>query len=160
MGQTQDQRMQRFAGGCFCGQLRYVAAGAPSVTGHCYCTDCQKVSGSGFIPFMSFPASAIGFQGRARQLVSPAARGGNTTRNFCPDCGSLVFGGEMGKSEAFTVYAGSLDDTSLFEPRIALFESARPHWALLPPSITTVFARMPGDNSGSSNVNGRGLKTV
>lgn len=140
---SDDRGTPRFTGGCLCGQLRYEATGAPSGSGHCYCGDCRKVSGSGFIPFMNFPSGAIRFSGRARQLVSPAARGGVATRNFCAECGSLVFGGELDKSDSFTVYAGSLDDASLFQPRIAIFASHRPHWALLPACITEVYARMP-----------------
>jgi hypothetical protein len=135
----------RFTGGCFCGTLRYEAQGSPLSAGHCYCADCQKVSGSGFIPFLLFPSSAIRFTGRTRQLISTAANGGITTRNFCSTCGSLVFGGEPDRSDSFTVYAGSLDDASLFNPRIAIFASCRPAWALLPASITRVFARMPAD---------------
>lgn len=135
----------RFTGGCLCGSLRYEATGAPLETGHCYCADCQKVSGSGFIPFMTFPAAAIRFSGLTRQLGSDAANGNITTRNFCLDCGSLVFGGELGKSTSFTVYAGSLDDPALFEPKIAIFASNRPPWAPLAASITKVHARMPGD---------------
>lgn len=141
---TAEFLIARYTGSCLCGQLRYVAEGAPSSTGHCYCADCQKVCGSGFIPFMNFPASSICFKGGARQLVTRAAPGRIATRNFCVDCGSLVFGGEIGKSDSFTVYAGSLDDPSLFEPRMAIFASHRPPWAPLPPSITQVFARMPG----------------
>ncbi|RYD89156.1 MAG: aldehyde-activating protein, partial [Sphingomonadales bacterium] len=36
-----------FTGGCLCGAVRYEAAGEPIVSGHCYCSDCRKASGSG-----------------------------------------------------------------------------------------------------------------
>ncbi len=39
-----------FTGGCLCGQVRYEALGDPIYAGHCYCADCRKASGSGFIP--------------------------------------------------------------------------------------------------------------
>jgi hypothetical protein len=148
---SHDPGAQHYTGGCFCGNLRYVAQGAPLNSGHCYCADCQKVSGSGFVPFMLFPASRIRFSGRARQLVSRAGNGGIATRNFCWTCSSLVFGGERDRSDHFTVYAGSLDDASLFEPRIAIFTRSRPDWASLPDSITQVFARMPGDNGSADS---------
>src|SRR5271166_4023998 len=97
-------------GGCLCGALRYEADGDPSLAGYCCCADCRKASGSGFIPFMGFPSSAVRFSGQTRQFVSKAVRGGNAVRNFCPVCGCLVFGGDVGKDESFTIYAGSLDD--------------------------------------------------
>jgi hypothetical protein len=148
---TSDPGAQRYTGGCFCGNLRYEAQGAPLATGHCYCADCQKVSGSGFLPFMLFPAGRIRITGRTRQLVSRAANGGIATRNFCWTCGSLVFSGEPDKSDQFTVYAGTLDDASLFHPRIAIFTRSRPDWASLPDSITKVFARMPGDTGSTDS---------
>ncbi len=41
-------------GGCLCGALRYEANAAPTFMGYCCCDDCQKASGSGFIPFVGF----------------------------------------------------------------------------------------------------------
>ena len=133
---------KRYSGGCLCGALRYEAVGEPRGTGHCYCSDCQKASGSGFIPFMGFASSAVRFTGEARQFRSKAARGGDAVRNFCPICSSLVFGGEIGKSDSYTIYAGSLDDPSAFQPKIAIFASRRPPWAIIPDGLT-VFETMP-----------------
>ena len=52
-------QMRFESGGCLCGQPLYEADGAPMFQGHCYCCDCRKTSGSGFIPFMGFPARAL-----------------------------------------------------------------------------------------------------
>jgi hypothetical protein len=141
--------LRRFRGGCLCGALRYEAEGEPLYAGHCYCADCRKASGSGFIPFLGFAAAAVRFVGKSRTFTSPAANGGDATRNFCPVCCSLVFGGVTGASESFTIYAGSLDDPSLFEPKVAIFAQSRPDWAVLPPGLT-VFERMPGDGGSAS----------
>ncbi len=103
----------RYTGGCLCGALRYEAEGEPLNAGLCYCTDCQKASGSGFVPFLGFASSALRFSGRSSPFVSKSADGGDATRNFCPVCSSLVFGGVLGESDFFTLYAGSLDDRSL-----------------------------------------------
>jgi hypothetical protein len=64
-------------------------------------------------------------------------------RNFCPACGGLVFGGEIGRDESHTLYAGSLDDPGLFRPTLAIFVRDRPQWAPLPPGLT-LFDEMPG----------------
>ena len=132
----------RYSGGCLCGALRYEARGAPRFTGLCYCTDCQKASGSGFIPFMGFASSAVRFTGPTRQFVSKAARGTDAVRNFCSTCGSLVFGGIVGQDSMHTIYAGSLDDRSRFQPKIAIFARSRPEWAIIPPGVT-VYETMP-----------------
>ncbi|HLY56098.1 MAG TPA: GFA family protein [Stellaceae bacterium] len=127
--------MPRYTGGCLCGALRYEAEGEPSMTGHCYCADCRKASGSGFIPFMGFASSAVRFTDETRQFRSPSARGTVAVRNYCPICGGLVFGGEVGKDESHTIYAGSLDDPSVFHPRVAIFTAGRPDWALIPSGL-------------------------
>jgi hypothetical protein len=133
---------KRFTGGCLCGALRYEATGEPRGTGLCYCTDCQKASGSGFIPYMGFAASAVRFTGQVRQTRAKAARGGVSIRNFCAECSSLVFGGDIGKSEGYIIYAGSLDDPTAFQPQRAIFTSKRPPWAIIPDGLT-VFEAMP-----------------
>ena len=134
---------KRFTGGCLCGQVRYEAVGEPTLMGHCYCADCRKASGSGFIPFMGFAASAVRFSGETLQFRSKAFRGGEAVRNSCPVCGGLVFGGEVGIDDSHTIYAGSLDDPSLFKPKIAIFTRDRPAWATLPEGLT-VFETLPG----------------
>ncbi len=133
----------RTTGGCLCGALRYEAFGQPIGSGHCYCADCRRASGSGFIPFMGFKAEAVRFAGEARQFHSKAANGNDAVRNRCANCMSLVFGGEIGKTDLYTLYAGSLDDPSAFHPTIAIFAEGRPPWAIIPPGFK-VFDRMPG----------------
>ena len=125
----------RYAGGCLCGALRYVVDGAPLHMGHCYCADCRKASGSGFIPFMAFAASAVQLTGETEVYESPSARSTTATRNFCPRCHSLVMGGAIGKDTTYNIYAGSVDDPSLFHPTIAVFTRGRPEWAVIPPTL-------------------------
>jgi hypothetical protein len=137
-----NSEAKRYTGGCLCGALRYEAVGEPLGSGHCYCVDCRRASGSGFIPFMGFKADAVRFTGEARQFRSKAANGGEAVRNRCAVCMSLVFGGEIGKSDSYTLYAGSLDDPSAFHPTIAIFAAGRPPWAIIPPGFT-VFERAP-----------------
>ncbi len=132
-----------FTGGCLCGALRFEARGDPLFAGHCYCGDCRKASGSGFIPFIGFARAAVRFTGEVRQYRSPSARGTVSVRNFCAFCNSLVYGGERDISESFTVYAGALDDPSLFHPAIAIFTRGRPEWAALPEGMTC-FEGAPG----------------
>ena len=122
-------------GGCLCGAVRYSATAAPLHAGLCYCADCRKASGSGFIPFMGFAASTLTISGATRPSEVPSFSGGTATRNHCARCGSLVFGGVPGTSESFTIYAGSLDDPSSFHPRIALFVRDRPAWAEVRPDL-------------------------
>jgi hypothetical protein len=132
----------RYSGGCLCGAVRYEAIDEPIVTGHCHCRDCQKASGSGFIPFMLFDAAAVRFTGETVQVRSTAMRGTDAVRNRCARCGSLVFGGIVGVDGEHTVYAGTLDDPSRFMPAVAIFTRDRPEWVTLPAGVLS-FETMP-----------------
>jgi hypothetical protein len=137
MTDAMTKNTKRYTGGCLCGALRYEAEGEPKLAGHCYCADCRKASGSGFVPFMGFPSDAVRFSGQSLKFTSKAENGNDAVRNSCPVCGSLVFGGEVGKAKIFTIYAGSLDDPSLFHPTVAVFIRDHPSWAVIPPDLTT-----------------------
>ena len=76
------------------------------------------------------------------RTIPKAASGADGVRNSCAVCGSLVFGGEIGKDDEFTIYAGSLDDPSSFRPTVAIFTRGRPVWAVIPPELA-VFEAMP-----------------
>jgi hypothetical protein len=132
----------RVTGGCLCGALRYEVSGEPLFAGLCFCEDCRKASGSGFIPFMGVAGSTLTLTGESRSSEVKAFRGGVATRNHCSRCGGLVFGGVRDESDSFTIYAGSLDDPSQFRPQIAIFASRRPDWAVIPEGLT-VFDEMP-----------------
>lgn len=133
---------QILTGGCLCGALRYEARGAPSFAGHCYCEDCRKASGSGFVPFMGYLASAVTITGEALTHRHDLGGGRKAERNSCAVCGSLVFGGVRGVASSHTIYAGTLDDPAQFEPRMAIFTRGKPGWALIPPGLT-VYERGP-----------------
>jgi hypothetical protein len=133
---------RKHTGGCLCGAVRYEARGEPSMMGYCYCKDCQKASGSGFIPFMNFQADQLSFTGKTLEFTSASIRGTPAVRNSCPVCGGLVFGGVVGVDTAHTIYAGSLDDAAAFQPKVAIFTRDRPAWSPLPEGLTA-FETMP-----------------
>jgi len=132
---------KRYTGGCLCGAVRWEAEGPPAFQGVCFCRDCRRASGSGFVPFMGYPAGALSIRGRTTLYQSPSVKG-VAARNSCPACGGLVFGGIVGQDDQHTIYAGTLDDASLFKPTIAIFVKDRPHWAPLPPGLVC-FEAMP-----------------
>jgi hypothetical protein len=130
------------AGGCLCGALRYEAQGEPMFAGYCCCDDCQKASGSGFAPFLGFPASTLRITGATRSHMLKHTDGREAVRNACASCGSLVFGGIYGKDAMHTIYVGTLDDPSLFKPGMAINVKFKPGWVILPPDIPQ-FEGMP-----------------
>jgi len=134
---------EKITGGCLCGQLRYEATGAQH-QGLCFCADCRKASGSGFIPFIGFKAGTIKFKGKVALHQMRHTDGRVAERNFCPQCGGLVFGGKPGNARGHTVYAGSLDDPSLFKPKMAIFVRDKPDWVVIPAGLVLFDGMPPG----------------
>ncbi len=126
---------ERRTGGCLCGRLRWEAQGAPLYEGLCCCEDCRRASGSAFVGFQNYPADRARITGEVRESVARARHGGAAVRSACATCGSLVFGGRRGVDHQHTLYAGSLDDPTLFRPTLAIFAAHRAAWAPLPEGI-------------------------
>jgi hypothetical protein len=127
-------------GGCLCGAIRYEVTGAPSYSGLCFCPDCRKSSGSAFVGFMGFDGEKFKLTGtgETRLFYGKSATGGERVINFCPDCGSHLFGGVYKKDTSHTIYVGSLDSEFVgdFDPKMAIFTGQRPEWAKLECKMT------------------------
>ena len=111
--------MQRYTGGCLCGNVRIVASGAPYRVGLCHCLDCRKIHGALFHASAIFPADAVTIEGDTRDYKG---------RFFCPHCGSTVFGRSADEVE---VNIGSLDAIDQLKPTYELWTIRREAW--LPP---------------------------
>jgi len=111
--------MERFAGGCQCGVVRFVASGMPYRVGICHCLDCRKHHGALFHASAIFPESAVKVDGETHNYKG---------RHFCPTCGSSVFGRSGGEIE---VNLGSLDGPDQLKPTYELWTIRRESW--LPP---------------------------
>jgi hypothetical protein len=129
-------------GGCLCGAVRYEADGEPLYSGMCFCEDCRRASGGGCVAYMAYRRDAFRVKGETRQVLTELGPERVATRNICPACGSLLFGGVYGVSEQHTVYAGTLDDPSLFHPTHAIMTRGKPDWALIPAGLD-VYEGMP-----------------
>ena len=108
--------MDRFTGGCFCGDIRIEATGAPYRVGLCHCLDCRKHTGSLFHASAIFPADAVTVTGETRAFKG---------RSFCPRCGSSVFGRSEDEVE---VSLGALDAPDQFRPTYELWTVRREAW--------------------------------
>lgn len=118
-------------GRCLCGASRYRAGGPPLFAVVCHCRDCQRASGTGGVPVLGVPREGFSCEGPVKQSRVTGGSGLPAVRNFCGDCGSLLFGTPTSAPEMVTIYAGSLDDAAAFTPTDALFASQRPAWAAL-----------------------------
>jgi hypothetical protein len=110
--------------------------------GYCFCADCRKASGSGFIPFIGVASDAVKITDKVIVHTLKHEDGREAVRNSCAVCGGLVYGGEVGNRRRHTIYAGSLDDPSLFRPSIGIFTCDKPDWVVVPRGLL-LFESMP-----------------
>jgi hypothetical protein len=102
----------------------------------CHCLDCRKNSGSVFLPLAIFPKEAVTFSGETRDY-----RG----RNFCPRCGSTVFGRSDDEVE---ICLGALDAADQLKPTYELWTVRRESW--LPPFPLENSFERNRDSTGSA----------
>ncbi len=108
--------MDRYAGGCLCGDLRFVATGRPHRVGLCHCLDCRKFHGALFHASAVFDQAAVTVTGEAKDYQG---------RCFCPRCGSSVF---SRSGDEINIDLGSLDAPDQLRPTYELWTVRREAW--------------------------------
>src|SRR5438093_11639366 len=109
--------MPILSGGCACGAIRFPCSAARLFLFNCHCGDCQRESGSAFVPVLGVAKAAFAVsQGSPKYFELTADSGHATTRAFCGDCGSPLFGLPGSAPEIVTIRAGSSDDPGTFRP--------------------------------------------
>jgi hypothetical protein len=108
--------MDRFTGGCLCGDVRIEATGQPYRVGLCHCLDCRKFHGALFHASAIFPESAVTITGTTHDYAG---------RHFCPRCGSSVFNRSGDEIE---VNLGALDAPDQLKPTYESWIVRRESW--------------------------------
>jgi hypothetical protein len=139
--------MTVLSGGCACGAIRYTCTADPLFSLNCHCRDCQRESGSAFIPVLAVPRVAFAVaRGTPRNFELTADSGHTTTRAFCGDCGSPLFGLPGSAPEIVTLRAGSLDDPSSFRPGQDIFTASAQPWDYMNPDLPKAI-KLPEDHA-------------
>ena len=111
--------MDRFTGGCLCGDVRIEATGQPNRVGICHCLDCRKHHGALFFAAAIFPQGAVKIDGETGEYAG---------RHFCPRCGSSTFSRFEDEIE---IHLGCLAAPDQFTPTYECWTVRREGW--LPP---------------------------
>jgi hypothetical protein len=104
-------------GHCHCGQITYAAREPILKSTYCDCSGCQRATGTLHAPFVTVLRD--NFAVTAGQPARFRAQSGERCDAvgdwfFCPSCGTHVYW--LGDhSNELDIFAGSLDDKSLFQ---------------------------------------------
>jgi hypothetical protein len=129
------------SGRCLCGGLSFETLGAAVVVAHCYCRDCQRLSGAGHTTGAMFPVDAVVVAGQPAEYSLRSDSGNTVTRVFCGSCGSPLLGRNTGMPGFVTISLGLFDDSSSFKPEVAIFARSRCAWDREDASVATFEAQ-------------------
>lgn len=118
----------KYSGQCLCGEITYSVGVEPVFMGNCHCKDCQRSSGSAYVPAMIFSDQDISISGTAKYFGSEDDSGNVHSRGFCPNCGSQLFGKFSKMPGMIGIKAGTLNETSNYVPMLDFYVASASNW--------------------------------
>ena len=132
----------KLEGGCYCGALRYVAEGEPSLKAQCHCRECQYISGGSANMFLLMPPDGFRYTKGTPKSFKRSDLQMPVTREFCVECGTHLVTRRPGLS-AVILKVGTLDDPSVFgTPQMAIYTVDRQPFHMIPEGLPS-FDRLP-----------------
>ena len=126
---------KRYNGRCSCGEIEFEFAGDPMNAVFCYCTDCQRDTGSDKWFGLWVAIENLEFtQGEPQTFTRHGASGKPVYKKFCGSCGTTLCS-EITAGGFYTVAASVLDQKNEFSPRMAIFTASAVDWAVYPAGV-------------------------
>jgi hypothetical protein len=128
-------------GGCYCGEVRYVAEGDPMMQAQCHCRECQYITGGAPNMFLAMPVGGFKItKGAAKQFARKDLER-PVTREFCPECGTHITTRPQG-FPAVILKVGTLDDPKQYTPKVAIYTCDKQAFHQIPEGMPA-FEKLP-----------------
>jgi len=115
-------------GGCYCGAVRYEAAGVPFNETSCHCSICRRTSGAPFVAWFSVRHEDFRFVAGTPTRFNSTAK---AVRSFCGRCGTqLTFEASDAPAE-IDISTASLDQPDAIPPRDHIWTRSKLSWVRL-----------------------------
>ncbi len=132
----------KLKGSCLCGNVRFEATADPLFQGFCQCLDCRKVSG-GHYAAIGLPSPAVKVSGETKRYAKNGDSGKPIYRNFCANCGSMVFDYGDAMPGITILNAALLDDPEAFKPQSVVYARSALSWDHIDPRLPRFEALPP-----------------
>lgn len=111
--------------------MSYSVDAEPLWQGVCYCSNCQRQTATAFSVIVGVPRDALTVEGDTLASFKTASEGyqSTTDRQFCSACGSPIFSTVESMPGLAFLKAGTIDDTSWFEPTVEIWTHSAQAWA-------------------------------
>ena len=118
--------MVSFTGGCLCGAIRYSVEGEPLRILNCHCGDCRRTTGSAFGTFVFVAEGDLTvFQGEPKSYAHDNGAGATMVKQFCPTCGTQLFGRGSRGAGMVHIKIGTIDDAAGLSPEMDIFTAKK-----------------------------------
>jgi hypothetical protein len=104
---------EAYAGGCFCGTVRWTAAGPPLAVLTCHCTMCRRAAGAPVVTWATFHARDVA---QVRGAATWFRSSDRARRAFCAACGTPLFFQADRLPDEIDVTVGSFDRPEVVTP--------------------------------------------
>lgn len=127
------KKLKNSRGSCICGSVRYEIVSEPITLFACHCSDCQTVTGSGYVLALRVPCDGVAvIKGEAKPYERTEADDRRRIIHRCPHCLTILWSERPDSQEYVTVYAGTLDDSSSLRPVAHIWTRDAQPWISLP----------------------------
>ena len=117
--------MTKYAGHCFCGEVRFEMTGPARFVCFCHCKSCQHAAGGVYVPWATFAKSAfVVTSGRMSEHHSSP----QVTRGLCRQCGTSLTYEHQDREGQIDVTLTSFDDPSQFSPQAHIWVEDKLPW--------------------------------
>ena len=115
-------------GGCYCGQIRFRAAGKPLYQTNCHCQNCRRAIGAQSIAWITVRRLALEWeQGSPKRYRTDTG----AWRSFCDCCGTSLTYERDTRPDEIDITTGSLDNPEDFPPTEDFFPEEKLAWVHL-----------------------------
>ena len=130
----------KLEGGCYCGQLRYVAEGEPTLKAQCHCRECQYISGGAPNMFLLMPPDGFRYTKGTPKQFKRSDLEQPVTREFCAECGTHVV--TRPPRPIVVIKVGTLDEPGQMMPQAAINTIDKQPFHVIPEGLPA-FERFP-----------------
>jgi len=134
--------MTKFTGQCLCGAVTFAADGDVTLMANCHCKDCQQVTGAAYATLIFMAQDDVKVSGDVKSFEHSVDSGNVLTKQFCPKCGSQMFGMNAARPGGLALRAGSVNEQEQVKPQFNVFASGKLDCTILDKTIPA-FEKMP-----------------
>lgn len=126
MTQSEGAAPKIVRGSCLCSAVRFEIDGRMSAIGHCHCSKCRKVSGTGSNAMLMTSRKRLTFLA-GEELIRSFRQPSGFTSSFCERCGSPVPHLHP-NGKVYWVPVGLLDDDPGVRVALHIYVASKAPW--------------------------------